>query len=396
MASSDLLLPPGAVLFHIGPYKTGTTSLQASLFAARDGFAEHGVYYPGKWRRAMREGWALIQWTPAGRRDPDPVGYWEDFAHDIRDHADMRSCLSSEDLAATRAELAQKAVEDLGGDRVHIVMVLRRFDRLLPSMWQERVKGWDRRTYAEWLHEVLLEDDEAQAHRAFWRAQDVARVAGNWLTAVPPDRFHVIIADETDRDRLPRTFEQMLGLPERMLVPQDIDNASLNANAAELVRRMNVRFAQRDWPERLQFHSIYKGAAEQMMHTPRTSVDVGIPPLPEWAVEPLRALSDKRIADVAELGLDVIGDPELLRLPESVAEEARETPFPDAISLDQAEAALYGAIAGTLKHSREKAREQAARRDAEPGSRPVSEVPARELARIIAKRVASRVDPRRS
>ena len=154
---------------------------------------------------------------------------------------------------------------------------------------------------------VLLPQFEARRY-----IEAIPRFGCTWLTAVPPDRFHVIIADETDRDRLPRTFEQMLGLPERILVPQDIDNASLNANAAELVRRMNVRFAEREWPERLQFHSIYKGAAEQMMHTPRTSVDVGIPPLPEWAVEPLRALSDKRIADVAELGLDVIGDPTLL------------------------------------------------------------------------------------
>ena len=47
-------LPEGAVLLHIGPYKTGSTAIQQALFDQRDVLAEHGVLYPGRWRRLFQ------------------------------------------------------------------------------------------------------------------------------------------------------------------------------------------------------------------------------------------------------------------------------------------------------------------------------------------------------
>ncbi len=48
-------LPAGTRLLHIGPHKTGTTSVQAALFAARDTMAAHGVDFPAQpgtpWKR---------------------------------------------------------------------------------------------------------------------------------------------------------------------------------------------------------------------------------------------------------------------------------------------------------------------------------------------------------
>ena len=45
-----LLLPEGTRLVHIGPHKTGTTSLQAALYAARPALLEQGVRHVGKTR----------------------------------------------------------------------------------------------------------------------------------------------------------------------------------------------------------------------------------------------------------------------------------------------------------------------------------------------------------
>ena len=35
----------------------------------------------------------------------------------------------------------QAIVDDLGRDRVHVLVVVRAYDRLLPSSWQQRVKS---------------------------------------------------------------------------------------------------------------------------------------------------------------------------------------------------------------------------------------------------------------
>ncbi|NUR67161.1 MAG: hypothetical protein HOQ47_15480, partial [Streptomyces sp.] len=43
-------LPAGTRLLHIGPHKTGTTSIQGAMFAAKDRLGEHGVLWPATTR----------------------------------------------------------------------------------------------------------------------------------------------------------------------------------------------------------------------------------------------------------------------------------------------------------------------------------------------------------
>ena len=69
--TSSLLLPEGACLVHIGPYKTGSSSIQAAFHAKRAELREqHGVVYPGKEVRARRAGWGVIGVTPRGGGPP--------------------------------------------------------------------------------------------------------------------------------------------------------------------------------------------------------------------------------------------------------------------------------------------------------------------------------------
>jgi len=73
----SLRLPEGARLLHIGPQKTGTTSLQAAMHARRDDLARHGVVYAGKGMRPRAPIWALIG-MPDGSPAP-PRRKWERF-----------------------------------------------------------------------------------------------------------------------------------------------------------------------------------------------------------------------------------------------------------------------------------------------------------------------------
>jgi hypothetical protein len=95
------VLPEGAILLHIGPYKTGTTAIQQALFDRRHELAAHGVLYPGTWRRLFREGHSLMEWAPRGRPVPPP-SVWDEFAAGIRDRDDVRVCLSTEDFGRIR------------------------------------------------------------------------------------------------------------------------------------------------------------------------------------------------------------------------------------------------------------------------------------------------------
>ncbi len=406
----DLPLPKGALLLHIGPYKTGSTALQVALHNARPQLAEHGVVYPGAWRRVMREGWAVLRWTPRARKVP-PIAVWQELVREVREASDKRVCLSNEDFGSVKSPKAVEIVQDLGGERVHVVAVDRRFDKLLPSAWQERVKGYDPRSYDEWLRAVLDGTPDDPAHRAFWASHDLQRMVEQWAPAVGHDRFIVIVTDDSDRNRLLRAFEQMLGLPTGMLELGSESNPSLSMNAAELIRRVNVTFAAKGWPDLVYHHMMQRGVIRDLMYAPRSEVDQRIPPLPRWAVERIAELSEERISTINSLGVRVIGDPECLRVPTAGADNPAEIVPPSLISIDQAEAAVRGAVEGALRlqaqasetHARElrrvRGRVRALRKAAratpgsvaetapEPGPPLIGQVPTRGLLAEMKRRV---------
>lgn len=306
---------------HIGPHKTGSTAIQVALVEAGETLAAHGVaYVTGASHRPRKAGWALgIRGRPAGTEQP-PIEHWERFAQAVAAARHPRVCVSNEDFGRATPEQIDQVVDDLGGHRVHVVAVARRLDRYLPSQWQERVKAGDERPYDEWLRIVLDTDDPEQDwdRRNVWFSHDVEALVTRWVDKVGPDRFTLIVGDEADRDQLPRTFEAMLGLPVGTLKPNPAkSNRGLSWAETELIRTVNQTVADRGWtrPQRRRF--LVKGVLADMQGRPAPDGPKS-PPLPEWARDRLRELSDRRVEQVRSLGVRVVGDPEVLRMPADV------------------------------------------------------------------------------
>jgi hypothetical protein len=407
----DLLLPEGSCLLHIGPYKTGSTAVQVAMHKARGAMRERGVVYPGTWQRAMRPGWAVLGYTPRGR-DPVPIEVWQDLVAEVRDPAAIRSCVSTEDFGSASPARAKRIVDDLGGDSVHVVAVARRLDRLLPSQWQERVKSHDTFTYDAWLRLVLGKDREDREWRRFWASHDVGGMFDRWAPASGPDRFTLVVPEPSGLDLVPRTFERMLGLPEGLLQPPAATNASLSANGTELVRRLNEVFAAEGWPDTTYHRLVQRGVTLRMIEAPRAPGEAPIPPLPAWAAERAAELSERRVRQVQERGMRVVGDlAHLLMEPSAAAtvpapgEEAEEARAPEVISLTTAVNAVAGVVEGAEKELSaarrrrrrtpvvEKALDKALdKAGGAPGrgNRLVEEIPAAELVRVVAGRVLRR------
>ena len=60
-------LPAGTRLLHIGPHKTGTTSIQGALFGAREKLPAYGVEFPATSRHPMQA--VLAACSRTGMRD---------------------------------------------------------------------------------------------------------------------------------------------------------------------------------------------------------------------------------------------------------------------------------------------------------------------------------------
>jgi len=350
MSKEAQLLPDGAVLVHVGPYKTGTTAIQSSLHTHRAALAEQGVAYPGTYHRQMRPSWALLGRSRVGEADV-PASEWDAMVAEVR-AAPGRVVISSEDFSSARPRHAVKLVADLGPDRVHVLIVARRLDKLLPSAWQERVKSVNEtRTYDAWLRQVLGPERDGDAARTFWHNHGLRDLIARWREVLPPDRVLVLVNDESDRGMQARAFEHLLGLPEGQLTPGPYTNTSFSMERIELCRQVNLAAEARGWIGNRQLNGPRRAMLTGMRAVPIQDYETSIPPLPGWTAERLAELSDERAGTVLESDVTVVGDPDALRY----AGDASAADLPDpptTMPVAAAAGAIDQALAGMLKQLR--------------------------------------------
>jgi hypothetical protein len=379
--SDALLLPEAARLVHIGPQKTGTTSIQVSMAGAREVMAAHGAYYPKGPYRRRKAGWALGL-PGAPRRRAFPISHWEELVTEVRDAGRVRVCVSDENFARAEKPLVERIVRELGGPDVHVVAVARRLDRFLPSQWQERVKAGVQASYETWLERVL--GDNANWERwNLWQGHDIAGLVDRWVEFVGPDRFTLVIADEGDRLQLFRIFSAMLGLPEGTLMPDpQRSNESLSWSELEVLRALRRMYDENGWPAE-HFGEMLRPVVASLRARPERPTGPRTPPLPAWALDRVRALSEERAEAAANLPVRVIGDPKSLgEVDEGTADDVRVEDLSLPVGL------VVGAVEGMLRAERIEADRRAA---AAPRQRSADQLGGRELLRLARRRVARRL-----
>lgn len=391
-----MLLPEGTRLLHIGPQKTGTTALQVAMHRSRTKLRELGVVYPGRGTRPREGVWAALDLEVPGRT-PD-ISKWRSLVREVERAGDQRVCVSTEDFAKTDLDGARKVVNELGGARAHVVAVARTLDRLLPSQWQQRVKmRQSSLTYDEWLKIVLGDNIENPVWQNVWRPHDIGSLVDRWVTALgDPNRFTLVVADETDRRLLPRTFEQMLGLPDGLLdAAISVDNRSLGMGRIEAVRRLNLAFEVNDWPERIASGELHTLLTDTLRQEAPWPDEAPLPPLPRWAAERVTELSVQRAEVVRGLGVQVVGEPENL-LSKSLEIDLPQRGIP-MVSAELAARAIEVAIDAAAKMQRDMVEPRARkarrlRQSQEAVSQPrLEDIGGRELAREIRRRLVQRL-----
>jgi hypothetical protein len=398
METESELLPDRAVLVHIGPYKTGTTAIQSSLHEHRADLVAAGITYPGRYHRQMRPSWGLLGRSRIGEAEV-PEDEWDAMVDEVR-AAEGRVVISSEDFSSARPRHVRKLVDDLGADRVHVLIVARRLDKLLPSAWQERVKSVNEtRTYDAWLREVLSVEREGDAGRVFWHNHGISTLVERWRTALPPDRIIVLVNDEADRRLQSATFERLLGMPEGRLTPGPHTNTSLSMERIELCRQVNTAVEARGWIGSRRLNAPRRALLAGLRSSPLRDFETDIPALPAWTGPRLEELSGDRARSVAQSGVRVLGDPALLRYEaDPVAPDLGDPP--SVLPIEAAAGAIEHTLAAILKRpsrsaggTRERARATAPPPPPPPTPPPdpLSQLSSREMLREVARRQTARL-----
>jgi len=299
-------------------------------------------------------------------------------------------------MGRIRGKELARAVRALGGDRPHVVTVARRYDRLLPSQWQQRLKAGEQRTLDEWLRSVLDPAPAGAGHpdsHGLWVPHHTALLVRRWADRVGPENVTVVVGRDGDRQHLLTVFEALLGLPHGLL-PQvsQAANRSLSRQEAELLRASNAVFAatpqatDRDW------HTLVsRGLVPSLVKRPLPPGEDPLPPLPAWAWLVMDELSQRRGEELAQLardGVRLVGDLDDLRL-SPVTDVDGELP-PPTVSLDTAVRALEGVVSGAVRGRRHAERRRDAATSPPPAPRTLTGRARRALRRLLPSRSTGR------
>lgn len=343
---TDLRFPRGARVLHVGPHKTGTTSLQRAFHAERDAVAAQGVHYAGSTSQPIDEVLSLL-----ARENPRPPADapasdrpWRRLVREVEEAGDRTVLVSSEFFADARESAIETAVRELGGDDPWVLITLRPLAKILPSQWQQYVQNGMRTAYGRWLKAMLREADTTTLSPSFWWRHRHDELVARWAKVVGPERIVVLVLDESTPDQLLRDVEAMLSLRAGTLEVPASDNRSLTLPEIELIRQFNKQFAASGLPKSVHHHAMRFGTARYLQQrTPRP----GEPRLttPYWAAQAATERGAAMAEAIAASGVHVVGDLDALSVMPSTGVRAKGEPPPKVtLRPELGAAALMGMV----------------------------------------------------
>ena len=335
--------PRSTRFLHIGPHKSGTTTIQGALELARENLAGHDLAYVGRGYQTARAAQELMGRSPMfGDKKPNENA-WQRLVKQVESAGDQGAIISSEFFCeAPDEETVRRIVDDLGADRVHVVVTLRPLTKILPAQWQQYVQNGLRMRYEKWLDAKFNKPPYGPPNRTFWYRHNQAELVSRWSNVVGPENLTVIVVDDSDREMLLRSVERVVGVPHGVLIADDTqENRSLSYGEAELVRQFNGLFKANGWDDQLYGRYMRRGAVRRMKVNYRPSREEARIPTPRWAMERAADVGATSVRRITELGTHVIGDLDMLG---ELPEDRVGTPPSASVPPEAAAQAVAGAM----------------------------------------------------
>lgn len=308
--------PDGSVILHIGPHKTGTTTLQAGFHQNRDTLAEQGVIYAGKRKHSMIAAMAAASGSRLATAGRDSgAAAWRGLVDEVQTSSARQIVLSSEFYSEAKPERIRAMLDDLGPERTQVVVTLRPLVRILASQWQQYMQNRpamnydDDLDYPGWLDQVLNHPDAGRhGTPSFWRRHRHEELIETWASVVGRDRMTIVVVDDSDKQMLTRSFEELIGVRDGSLTPRELTaNRSLTYPEIQLLSAFNRDYVGRGYsvPDYTKF--VRFGSA-RFLQERRPASDEPRLLTPSWAIDRAADLGRVAAEAIAATGIRVIGD----------------------------------------------------------------------------------------
>jgi hypothetical protein len=312
--NDDVPAPDKTVFVHVGCRKTGTSHLQFGLKRAPKRVLKAGLEQPLGERGGIMRG-LLLPLQAAAEGDVAAADRAvADLARTIRESQQPRHLITLEALAELPAEATAPLVRGLAEFDTRLIVTARSWAHTIPSEWQQRIKARYTGEYLEYAEAIRapreVGPELAAESELFRRRQDIADVVRRWRAGDPELPASVILVPPFGAEGV-TLVDAFCGLvsvaPSALAIPKKITNESLSHPDAELVRRVNLALGDRlpDTKGDYRYHVRRWIVAGSMMHRPRAKIR-----LPRDLEPWCREESARQLAELEQLGAEIIGDPQ--------------------------------------------------------------------------------------
>lgn len=336
---------PHRVVLHVGTPKSGTTFLQRAMWHHHAALKDQGFRCVGNRQkdaflaaidvRGSHEFWGYSEAHISGR--------WSAVCRQAREYPGT-SIISHEVLGASSPDQVERALAELEGVDLHLVLTARDLARQVTSEWQERVKNGSSRSFAKFERRLRRQMRSGDFTAGFWRNQDPVGILDRWAAGLPASHVHVVVSppSASDPTLLWRRFAEAVGFD-----PTDIDprmsgeaaNTTLGVAQIAVLRRVNL--ALRGRIKQPHYARLVKSQFAEKLLAGQSSPR---PQCPPGLAERLRSVAEQRNETLRERGYVVHGDLEEL-LPVVSSGEYRS---PDNVDRREERIAYSGALAELL------------------------------------------------
>lgn len=231
------------LVLHVGLMKTATTYVQSILARNRDVLSQNGWSYPGSRENQQHAFYGIcgesIPWvTPEIERNYKQLG--DKLRESLKDHEE-NVIISSEALSTLKAEGIEALIQEIASP-TKIIFTIRGLDKIIPSAWQQYLKGGGTRTLPQFIEDMHTSRNPVEQVKGFWQTYAYGECVKRWaqVTGKPVD---VVVLPRQPKGRTEawHLFQAAANLPDLpdLEVPKVEENVSFSAEAAEIVRKFN-------------------------------------------------------------------------------------------------------------------------------------------------------------
>jgi hypothetical protein len=235
------------IILHIGPEKTGTTTIQSVFLSSRQLLAEQGIFYLSDRGSPAANLTALSLMGPSQLFDNEWVNwdrtdlYWGMAKRQLNSSRLPTALISGEAFAFATDEAITKMRNELVGCEIHLVVTLRPLSEIIPSFWQEQAKRREIVSLENFVELLIADDKSSKVVQRFWRSQRHNELVKRWMHLLGPASTTLIIVAKEEPNNLLRGFSQVLNIDSDLLIEAlNSQQKSIDKNRSRTLEEIEI------------------------------------------------------------------------------------------------------------------------------------------------------------